>query len=407
MKNLTFGLRFSVFNLLIVSILGTLMRYKIAFSFPYLEQKHLQESHSHFAFYGWITSCIYILILRYLQKVSPAVNSKKYYRLIAFNLFASFGMLTSFIYGGYFWLSILFSSIALFTSFAYFFLLIKELKSIKENSKIWFLGGFFFAVLSSLGVFLLCYMMATKNILQDVYLASTYYYLHFQYNGFFIFSCIGLLIFSLKEAGAKTPENQNKAIFSLMFLGSLFGYGLSILWMELRPWIFTTIIISSFSQTFGTIKIYFLIKENWKNLTNSWSPIQRLIFIFSGVAFSIKIALQLGSNIPAISQFAFGFRNIVIAYLHLVLLMCISSFLIGQILGSYLFKVSRKLLIGIKLFLLGIFLNELFLGLNGILSIKYLTIPYSNEILLVISLLISISIILIFINLRTNDFSFK
>jgi integrase len=55
-------LKITVFNLLIVSFLGVIMRYKIAFYFPFLEQKHLQEAHSHFAFYGWISSAIYLFI---------------------------------------------------------------------------------------------------------------------------------------------------------------------------------------------------------------------------------------------------------------------------------------------------------------------------------------------------------
>lgn len=48
--NPKFWLRFSVINLLIVALLGTLMRYKIGFEFPFFNQKNIQHSHSHFAF---------------------------------------------------------------------------------------------------------------------------------------------------------------------------------------------------------------------------------------------------------------------------------------------------------------------------------------------------------------------
>jgi hypothetical protein len=53
--NTKFWLQFSVINLLIVALLGVLMRYKIGFAFPHFNQKYLQESHSHFAFIGWIS----------------------------------------------------------------------------------------------------------------------------------------------------------------------------------------------------------------------------------------------------------------------------------------------------------------------------------------------------------------
>ena len=54
----------------------------------------------------------------------------------------------------------------------------------------------------------------------------------------------------------------------------------------------------------------------------------KYILLFVGFALSAKFLLQLGSTIPALSQLGFGFRPIVIAYLHLVLLAVISLFLL-------------------------------------------------------------------------------
>ena len=400
---LTFWLKFSVFNLFIVALLGVMMRYKIAYSLPWLDQKHVQEAHSHFAFYGWITTVIYVLIMRYLQRILPNVSIKKYENLVIANLIASFGMLAAFIYGGYFWLSIAFSTLALLVSFAFFFFLLKDLKAVKEHSKIWFLSGLFFAVLSSLGVFYLAYMMESGNINQDYYLASTYYYLHFQYNGFFIFSCIGFLLYSLREVGAEISEKDNKMVFWTMFLGCLIGYGLSVLWMKLPIWIFAVIVLGTILQTFGAVKLYLIVKSNWEKLVLNWSPMQRFVLIFAGFAFAVKIALQLGSNIPAVNQFAFGFRNIVIAYLHLVLLMCISTFLVSQIIATNYFLIKKSLINGLKLFLLGIFLNEAILGLMGIFSIKYISIPYAPHGLLLMSVLMMTGVLIMLFSMKPKS----
>ena len=117
----TFWLRFSVFNFFLVAILGVIMRYKIVYSFPFLDQKHLQEAHSHFAFYGWITNVIYVLIVNYLSKTASEIKLKKYEGLIIVNLIASFAMLGTFMYGGYFWGSILASTMALLCSFVFLF----------------------------------------------------------------------------------------------------------------------------------------------------------------------------------------------------------------------------------------------------------------------------------------------
>ena len=217
----TFWLKFSVFNFFLVALLGVIMRYKIQFSFPYLDQKHLQEAHSHFAFYGWITNVLYVLIVHYISKVNPLVKLRKYEYLIVINLAASFAMLGTFIYGSYFWASIVASTTALLASFVFCYFFVVDARKIQDTSKIWFLAGLFFAVISSVGVFNLAYMMSSKNINQDLYLASEYYFLHFQYNGFFIFSCIGLLLYSMKEAGSPISEKPPTLLSSLLSFGCL------------------------------------------------------------------------------------------------------------------------------------------------------------------------------------------
>jgi hypothetical protein len=284
-----------------------------------------------------------------------------------------------------------------------FFVFYNDTKGLKDNSKIWFLAAFFFAVFSSIGVFTLSYMMASKHISQEVFLASEYFYLHFQYNGFFIFSCIGLLFHSLNKINSQITSHENNKIFWLSFVGCLVGYGLSVLWFKMPLWIFVTISITTVLQTWGAILLIKVIRNNWKNITENWSPILRFVLLYAGFAFVVKIILQLGSNIPAVNQFAFGFRNIVIAYLHLVLLMCVSSFLVGQIIANQISIPSKKILFGVKCFLLGVFLNELVLGLMGIFSTVYISIPYTPQALFIISFFIFFSIGIIFFNMKTRN----
>jgi len=395
-------LKITVFNLFIVSLLGVIMRYKIAFYFPFLVQKHLQEAHSHFAFYGWITNAIYLFIYKILKQTISKKKLAGFHSAIIINLFASYGMLFSFLYGGYYWLSIVFSTVTLFCSFYFLFIFYKNYKSLETLSRIWFLGGLLFAVFSSLGVFNLSFMKITHHISQDLYLASTYFYLHFQYNGFFIFSCIGLLINTLENIGAKLNSSEIYLTFWLLFFSCFLGFGLSVLWLELPIWLYSMIVLSSLVQIFANVKILFWVRKNWMLILEKFTPLERFILIFVGVAFLAKVLLQLASTIPAISQFAFGFRNIVIAYLHLVLLMCITGFLILKILILKIFRLKKKFVLGIKLFLLGVFLNELVLGINGILSIKYISLPYSQYILFGISILIMLSLLIILMNSKKN-----
>ncbi len=401
--NRSFWMKFALVNFCIVAVLGVIMRYKILFSLPWLDQKHLQDAHSHFAFYGWITTAIYILLTDYLRKTMPNVAMKKYRALIIVNVVSAFAMLATFIYGGYFWASIAASTAALLCSFVFAGVFYKDTAGLRDASKIWFRSALFFAVISSLGVFNLAYMKMTGTVSQSMYLASEYYFLHFQYNGFFIFSCIGLLLFSMKEAGAVLTKKENNILFFLMFFGCLVGFGLSVLWMEMPAWVFALIIITTVGQTVGAVMLYRYVRKHWTNLVVKWSPMHRFVLMYAGFAFAVKTLLQLGSNVPAISQFAFGFRNVVIAYLHLVLLMCIATFLVNQILATNRFKVTSAVLTGLKLLLLGIFLNELILGLMGVFSIKYVAVPYANHGLLAVSVLMLVALIIIVGTLKRRE----
>ena len=95
--NIKFWLKFSLINLCIVALLGVLMRYKIGFAFPYLEQKNLQHSHSHFAFSGWVSHTLMTVMIYYLQTKIEAFNGEKYKKIIVANLICSYGMLVFFI----------------------------------------------------------------------------------------------------------------------------------------------------------------------------------------------------------------------------------------------------------------------------------------------------------------------
>jgi hypothetical protein len=86
----------SFFNLLIVALLGVVMRYKIAFSLPFINQKNFLNAHSHFAFAGWISQALMFFIVLYIYQNSPFFSYKKYRLLLWLNLLTAYGMLCSF-----------------------------------------------------------------------------------------------------------------------------------------------------------------------------------------------------------------------------------------------------------------------------------------------------------------------
>lgn len=386
--DIKFWLRFSLINLCIVAFLGVLMRYKIGFEFPYLNQKNLQHSHSHFAFTGWISHTLMTLMIYYLQSRIADFTGSKYKKVLIANLICSYGMLIFFIIQGYGFLSILFSTSSIIISYVFSYYYFKDLKQIDQNllSKNWFKAALFFNIISSLGTFYLAYMMASKNLVQDLYLSSIYYYLHFQYNGWFFFACMGLLfgLLNLK----KTDHPFYETAFKLFAAACVPAYFLSILWLDFPVWLYAITVLSAIIQVFAWFKLVMVLIKTRRNFFENYTLLLRYILLFVSLALSIKLILQLGSTVPFISDLAFGFRPIVIAYLHLVLLAVISLFLLFYIYANAFFIIDKKIKFGILLFSIGVLLNEIVLAVQGIASFSYTVIPYVNETLFGIALLL-------------------
>ena len=390
--NTKFWLKISLLNLCIVAALGVLMRYKIGFEFPYLDQKHLQHSHSHFAFSGWLGHTLMVLMVYFLQTKITNFNGNKYKNIIIFNLICSYGMLVSFIIEGYGLVSIILSTASILVSYVFGYRFIKDLKLLDDDllAKSWFKAAIFFNIISSLGTFYLAYMMASKNVVQDWYLSSIYYYLHFQYNGWFFFACMGLAFGFLNLR--KSEHSFYETSFKLSAIACVPAYFLSTLWLYLPLWIYIITVIAAIIQVFAWFKFLAILLKTRKNALENYSPLLRYILLFVSFALSIKIVLQLGSTIPFISNLAFEFRPIVIAYLHLVLLAIITLFILFYIYANHLMFITKKIKYGILLFSIGVLLNEIVLAVQGLASLSYTTIPYVNEILFGVAIILFIGI---------------
>lgn len=111
-----------------------------------------------------------------------------------------------------------------------------------------------------------------------------------------------------------------------------------------------------------------------------------------GFAFIGKFILQTLSAIPDIGIYAFSNINIVIGYLHLVLLIGVSLFLIWKILRLENIKMNKFLQVSIVIMIFGIVCNEVVLAFSGIFSIIYVPFLSAKYWLLFASVVIMISI---------------
>lgn len=381
-KFLSGWLTVSFLNLLLVAALGLILRYKITFYLPWIEQKYLLHSHSHFAFSGWITQTLMVLLIHYLIKKNGEGAIKKYRWLLYANLITAYGMLFSFIIQGYAFFSISFSTLSIFVSFFFAIYYWKDLNRINEKrvSHLWLKASLLFCIISSLGAFALAYMMGNKITDQNWYLLSVYFYLHFQYNGWFLFAGMGLLVNKLEQSN----QFDKSLYYSFILFSSacIPAYLLSILWIPFPMIIYGVIMTAVIAQLVGwTLMIKVIIKSK-PFISEQFSKHGRLLLLLSAIAFTIKLLLQSGSIHPELSQLSYGFRPIIIGYLHLVLLAVTSIFILGYIIALKLIPASKLLLAGAFIFIGGIILNELLLMIQGMAALSYTAIPFINESLL-------------------------
>lgn len=375
-------LQVSLFNLLLVAGIGVLLRYKIFFPLPGIDQGYLLQGHSHFAFAGWVTQALMSLLVQYLAENGQSNAFKKYRWLLYANLFTAYGMVISFPLEGYALFSIIFSTLSIFVVYLFAISYFKDLDKlpVKNSSRLWFKSAIFFNALSSLGAFSLAFMLATKQTSEHLYLESIYFFLHFQYNGWFFFACMGLLNYQLIKVGF--PDNKLRQLFWLFFIACIPAYFLSTLWLSLQSWLYWIVVIAALLQLSAWIVLVLNIRKYVVHLRKNMPKSLHLIFVFAAFALTVKLVLQALSVIPSLSKLAFGFRPIVIGYLHLVLLGVITLFILAYIFSQRYLPSNKTVYCGLFVFITGVILNEIILMLQGTGDIWYKAMPNADLLLL-------------------------
>lgn len=379
--------RLGLLNLAIVALLGTLMRYKIAFNFPFLEQKNLLHAHSHFAFNGWISHFLFTGLAWMIGKYLDAGRQKKYQWMVILNLLFAYGMLFSFAVQGYAAISISFSTASILLSMVFALSFINDAIYFPPNypAKRWAIAGLLLNVISAAGPLFLGYMMATGTVDHRNYLGSIYYFLHFQYSGWFFFASMALVISLLP---ADFPSL--KKYFWVFVATVIPTYFLSVLWAKLPQGLYIVTVAATLLQMFAWFWLIDKALPFFKRLSKipTWV---NWFFYAALFALSVKFILQTVSVVPALSQLVFGIRPIVIAYLHLVLLAVYSLFIIGFLLARDFIGISPKLKLAALLFFAGVFINETLLGIQGFAAFFYVPVPYINEMLFFTAVLLLVS----------------
>ena len=376
MKNRNLWTTLSLVNLCIVALLGTTLRTKFLFSIPFIDYKNFLSAHSHFAFGGWVTLALMILYVDNL--LSEDQKQKNVYQWILWGIeITSLGMAISFPFRGYAFFSIMFSTVFIFFTYGFSWIFVRDLwKAKRERSVTLFsIAALLFLVISSVGPFTLAYIMATGAGDAFLYRNAIYTYLHLQYNGFFTFSIFALFSNSIITANDSTTVkriHRFAVVLALSVLPSLF---LTLLFHSSNMYAEVLAVVGCLLLVVALI--LFCRFAFHLNLSFFQSiPLAHTLIVFSLVSFGIKMLLQVGTIIPSLHDAVFGFRPIIIGFLHLVFLGFVTFYILSHFLATGLFQAEQKLSSrAIIFFASAIILNETILLIDGIGLMFYSTNP--------------------------------
>lgn len=367
MKNKSLWINISIINLCIVALLGFILRSKILFSIPWINYLNLLDTHSHFAFAGWVTLALLVLMVDELLPESLS-NKPVYNWLFGGIVFCSFGILfiKPFNDGGF--LSNLISYLLILVSYITAWVFLKDFRKTSVNKTVRLLGvsAIVSLVLSSAGPILLSYLNAVKSLHPFFYRDALYIYLHLQYNGFFTLAVFALFFHKLYPKISKINQ-KNFYWFSVLLCASILpSLFLSFLWQEpnntFRIFAETGSMLILLSVICFVIASVPLIKHFRMAI-----PAVRHILIMSTVAFTLKMFLQSLTIFPVVGNAVFGDRPVIIGFLHLVFLGFVTPFILAWYVQKNYLNIKKGLTVfALIIFILGIVLNEIVLMLQGL-----------------------------------------
>ena len=360
--------------------------------------KFIVHTHSHIALLGWIYIGLTTLIFHLFIKEE---TKKRFSKLFLATQITILGMLISFPITGYALYSIIFSTLFIICSYWFYIFYRKNNNFSKDSYASKFINAsLLFMIVSSIGPWALGMIMNTLGSASHWYKNAIYFYLHFQYNGWFIFCLLGLFFSILEKNAISIPKKVGADFFKLMIFSCILTVFLSFLWTEPPFIIYFLAIMGVFYQLFAFFKFYQIIKKYKAIIKNRTSfffyKLISLVFIF----FSLKITMQSITSIPYFAALSFQIKDFVIGYLHLVFLGITSISILFFLHQNKLLIVSKNFTI---IYLIGFTLSEIFIFFKGFCNWQQISIIDNYYIILVlISALMPIGILGIFVsNLRT------
>lgn len=361
--------RSALLNFLMAALIGAILRYAFVEELSWMNYRYFMHAHSHVAMLGWVYLALYTLLLPAF--LTQDQQRHRFYRGLFWATEAAvIGMLISFPLQGYGGFSIFFSSLHVLLSYAFAWRFWRDLgKPAPEHrmSSLLIRTAIIWMVLSTLALWAMGPVMATGQ-------RSTFYYLiiqfflHFQFNGWFLFAILALLLRLLESRGIHLSRRRFRPFYLLLVASCILTFALAVAWANpLQPvfWFNSFGVLMQLAAVLFLFALIHPLRRSVRALFTTW---QAVLFQTAFWCLVVKVAIQAAVVIPYIATIAYTIRNYVIGFIHLLLLGIISIFLFAYADYLGLARLDRGITkAGLAIFLTGVALVEGLLFLQGTL----------------------------------------
>lgn len=349
-------------NFFIASLMGLLLRLMYVAHIDGVNFQFVMHGHSHVAMLGWVYLMLYCLFIHFFVPIE-AQQKPIYNRLFWVTEMAVLGMMIDFPAQGYAFASILFSTLHIFCSYYFVHLIWKDAKSVPFPEKRMLRTALLFMILSTFGVWCLGPAVGLVGKASAFYQICIQFFLHFQFNGWFLFAVLALFF---KQMKLNIEETKFRLCYTIFLVATILTLALPVSWYlsnSIFYWINT---VGVLLQLIATVIFIHHIRLQLQVFFTSLPSLEKMVYRFALYSLILKIIIQLVVLVPELAHVSHEIRNFIIGYIHLTMLGIISSFLFGFCLQQgFLNSKNKNQKMGLIIFLVGFVATEILLFLQG------------------------------------------
>lgn len=273
-------------------------------------------------------------------------------------------MMISFPIQGYALFSIVFSTLHILLSYFFCWLVWRDCSKDRGPAEKLLIVSILFMVFSTFGVWCLgptINMLGKQSVFYQI---AIQFFLHFQFNGWFLFAILALFVKQFKN---EIETRQFRIFLTLLILGTFFTVAFPISWFVKDQILKCLNTFGVLLEVIAFVYFYKMLNPQINQFKANLDSLTQGTYVFALWSLSLKMILQLAVLLPNLTEVSHQIRNWVIGFIHLTTLGIITGFLFGILLQNNLLQRKAYLLkIGVKCFFFGYVITEILLFLQGI-----------------------------------------